>query len=76
MYSKITTFVLVAAIAAVLVTSATLAMTDDADAKKKKKRGGNSQSSVQVNNCGSGNCQNAGSQIQGDGNSVAISQSQ
>ncbi len=75
MYSKITTLVLVAAIAAFLITSATLAMTDDADAKKRK-RGGNSQSSVQVNNCDYGKCQNAGSQIQGDGNSVAISQSQ
>ena len=77
MYSKITTFVLVAAIPAVLITSATLAMTDDADAKKKKKRGGgNSQSSSQSNNCAFAQCQNAGSQIQGDGNSVAISQSQ
>jgi uncharacterized membrane protein len=76
MYSKMTTFVLVAAMAAVLITSATLAMTDDALAKHKKKKGGNSQSSVQVNNCGSGKCQNAGSQIQGDGNSVSISQSQ
>ena len=37
MYSKITTFVLVAAIAAVLITSATLAMTDDADAKKRRR---------------------------------------
>lgn len=76
MYSKITTFVLLSAIAAVLITSATLAMADDADAKHKKKRGGNSQSSVQVNNCAFAKCQNAGSQIQGDGNSVSISQSQ
>ena len=69
------TFVLVAAMAAVLVTSATLAMADDADAKRKKK-GGNSQSLVQVNNCDSGKCQNADSQIQGKGNSVVIVQNQ
>ena len=73
MYSrKLTAFVLVAALATVLITSATLANTEDADAKRKK-----SQSSVQVNNCGSGaKCQNAGSQIQGDGNAVVISQRQ
>jgi hypothetical protein len=77
MYSKITTFVLVAAIAAVLITSVTLAMTDDADAKKKKKRsGGFSQSSSQSNNCDFPQCQNAGSEIQGDGNAVSISQNQ
>ena len=76
MYSKITTFVLVAAIAAVLITSVTLAMTDDADAKKKKRSGGISQSSSQSNNCAFPQCQNAGSQIQGDGNAVSISQNQ
>lgn len=76
MYRKLTALVLVAALAAVLITSATLANTEDAFANHKKKKGGNSQSSVQVNNCGSGKCQNAGSQIQGDGNSVSISQSQ
>ena len=76
MYSKITALVLVAAIPAVLVTSATLAMTDDALAKHKKKKGGNSQSSSQSNNCAFAKCQNANSQIQGDGNSVSISQSQ
>ena len=75
MYSrKLTALVLVAALAAVLITSATLAHTEDADAKRK--RGGNSQSSVQVNNCESGKCQNADSQIQGDGNAVVIRQSQ
>jgi hypothetical protein len=75
MYSKITTFVLVAAMAAVLVTSATLAMADDADAERKK-RGGNSQNSVQVNNCDSRNCQSASSQIQGKDNKVVIIQNQ
>jgi Ni/Co efflux regulator RcnB len=73
MYRKLTALVLVAAVAAVLITSATLANTQDADAKRK--RGGNSQSSVQVNNC-ERNCQNAGSQIQGSGNSIVIVQSQ
>jgi hypothetical protein len=76
MYSKITALVLVAVIAAVLISSATLAMTDDAFAKHKKKKGGNSQSSSQVNNCAFAKCQNAGSQIQGSGNAVSISQSQ
>ena len=74
MYSrKLTALVLVVALAAVLITSATLANTEDADAKRK--RGGNSQSSVQVNNC-ERNCQSASSQIQGSGNSVVIRQSQ
>jgi hypothetical protein len=74
MYRKLTALVLVAALAAVLITSATLANTEDADAKRKK--GGNSQSSAQVNNCKSGKCQSASSQIQGDGNTVVIRQNQ
>ena len=75
MYRKLTALVLVAALTAVLVTSATLAMTDDANAKHRHKKSGNSQSLSQSNNCFS-KCQNAGSQIQGSGNSVSISQSQ
>ncbi len=70
MYTKLTALVLVAAIAAVLVTSATIAMTDDADAKRK------SQSSVQINKCGFAACQSVSSQIQGSGNKVFIFQGQ
>jgi hypothetical protein len=64
MYAKVTAIVLVAALAAVLITSATLAGTDDASAKKKQKL-------KQINrDCGQ--CANAASQIQGDGNDVSI----
>ena len=63
---------LVAALAAVLITSATLAITDNADARKNR----NSQNSIQINSCENGKCQNANSQIQGDRNAVVVLQSQ
>jgi archaellum component FlaG (FlaF/FlaG flagellin family) len=70
MYTKLTALVLVAALAAVLITS-TLAISDDADAKRKSK----SQSIFQKNNCFS-NCQNTASQIQGSGNLAIVISSQ
>jgi archaellum component FlaG (FlaF/FlaG flagellin family) len=70
MYTKLTAIMLVAALAAVLITS-TIALSDDANARKNR----NSQSLSQVNN-GCSQCNNVGVQNQGDGNSVAISISQ
>jgi hypothetical protein len=67
MYTKLTALVLVAALAATLITS-TLAMSDDADARK-------SQSIKQKNFCFS-SCQNAASQIQGSGNVAIVINSQ
>lgn len=77
-HTKLTAVVLVAALAAILITSATISMTYDTAAKRKKHRngGGNSHAISQVNDCFSSKSQNAASQIQGDGNSVPISQSQ
>jgi hypothetical protein len=68
MYTKLTALVLVAALAAVLITS-TLAISDDAYAWRK------SQSLYQKNFCFS-NCQNAASQIQGSGNFAIVVSSQ
>lgn len=67
MYTKLTAIVLVAVLASVLITSATLAGADDASAMKQK---------IYQKNKNCGNCQNLASQIQGHGNNVAISQSQ
>jgi len=66
MYTKLTAIVLVAALAAVLITSATLAATDDAEAKKKQKI-------MQKNENCSGSCSNKKSQVDGNGNRVSIS---
>ena len=68
MYTKLTAIVLVAALAAVLITSTTISLSDDADARKNR----NSQSLSQINS-GCSQCNNVGVQTQGDGNSVAIS---
>jgi uncharacterized membrane protein len=68
----------VAAVAAMLVASTVLANADDAFADKKKKSYSKSQAATQVNDCGNGDepfdvfCQNLASQIQGDGNTVAL----
>jgi uncharacterized membrane protein len=68
----------VAAVAAMLVASTVLANADDAFADKKKKSYSKSQAATQVNDCGNGDepfdvfCQNLASQIQGDGNAVAL----
>ena len=79
MYTKLTAIVLVGALAVVLITSATLAGADDANAKRKRHGnhgGDNNQASSQVNNCSNSQCQNANSQIQGSGNAVSINQNQ
>jgi hypothetical protein len=65
MYTKLAAIVLVAALAAVLITS-TIAAADDADARQRIKQSNK--------NCG--NCANAASQVDGNGNSVSISISQ
>ena len=69
----------VAALAAILVASTALATADNAFADKKKKTSyEKTQAGSQVNDCGNGDtpidvvCQNLESQIQGDGNAVAI----
>jgi hypothetical protein len=69
--------VMVAAMAVMLI-GATAHATDDAFADGKKKHGKN-QAVGQTNACGNGKlpmyvfCQNTGSQVQGEDNSVAIS---
>ena len=65
MYTKLAAIVLVAALAAVLITS-TSAITDDADARQRIKQSNK--------NCG--NCANAASQVDGNNNDVSISISQ
>ena len=65
MYTKLTTMVLVATLAAVLITSATLAGADDASEKKKQKI-------KQSNKNCEDKCSNSASQIQGDNNRVSI----
>ena len=72
MYTKLTAIVLVGALTAVLITSTTIALSDDADARKK----GNSQSLSQSNGGDCRQCANVGVQQQGKGNSVAISVNQ
>jgi hypothetical protein len=77
MYTKLTAVVFVAALAAVLITSAILARADDANANKGSHRnnGGNShntQINTQINDCSDSNCSNSASQIQGNGNHVSI----
>jgi uncharacterized membrane protein len=71
--------IVVAALAAILVASTALATADNAFADKKKKTSyEKTQAGSQVNDCGNGDtpidvvCQNLESQIQGDGNAVAI----
>jgi hypothetical protein len=72
--------VVVVALAAILVASTALATTDNAfaDKKKKKTHYEKTQAGSQVNDCGNGDmptdifCQNLLSQLEGDGNAVAI----
>jgi hypothetical protein len=72
--------VMVAAMAVMLIGATALA-TDNAFADGKKKYGKN-QATSQVNACGNGKlpmyvfCENTGSQVQGEDNSVAISSNQ
>ena len=72
MYTKLTAILSVAALATVLITSATIALSDDADARKNR----NSQSLSQSNGGGCKQCANVGVQNQGNDNSVAISVNQ
>ena len=65
MYTKLTTMVLITTLAAVLITSVTLAGADDASAKKKQKI-------KQSNKNCEDKCSNHASQIQGDNNRVSI----
>ena len=73
------TIIAVTALAAMLIASTVMATTDNAFADKKKKTHyEKTQATYQANECGNGNtpidvfCQNLDSQIQGDGNAVAI----
>ncbi len=59
MYTQLAAIMLVAALATVLITSTTIALSDDADARKK----GNSQSLSQSNGGGCKQCANGASQI-------------
>jgi uncharacterized membrane protein len=79
MNAKYMSIIAVVALAATLVTSTALATADNAFADKKKKTSyEKTQAGSQVNDCGNGDtpidvfCQNLESQIQGDGNAVAI----
>ena len=72
MYTKATAMVFVAVLVAVLITSVVVAA-DNADARRHRHSSSDSQALSQLNDCDSSNCQNAASQIQGDGNSVSIS---
>ena len=71
--------VIVAAMAVMLVGATALATTDSAFASKKREY---NQATSQANACGNGElplnvgCQNVGSQIQGDENSVALAADQ
>lgn len=67
MYTKLSAIMLMAALAAVLITSTTLAATEDAEAKRQK---------LEQKNKDCNNCANVGVQNQGRGNSVSISVSQ
>src|SRR5688572_27282750 len=75
-------FVIVAAMTAMLIGATALATTDSAFADKKKKGYEKNQALTQANACGNGElplnvgCQNAGSQIQGDENAVAVDAAQ
>jgi hypothetical protein len=78
MNTKVFAIIAFAAITVTLITAA--ATTTNAFASHRHHHHGsssNSQSLAQSNSCGSNSkCSNIGSQIQGDGNSVAISSSQ
>jgi uncharacterized membrane protein len=79
MNAKHMSIIAVAALAAMLIASTALATADNAFADKKKKTSyEKTQATYQANDCGNGDtpidvfCQNLDSQIQGDGNAVAI----
>ena len=73
MNTKILGLIAIAALAIMLVTTAT---SGDVFAHRHGHGGSHSQSLAQVNNGCSGSCSNIGSQIDGNGNNVAISSSQ
>jgi hypothetical protein len=79
MYARQMSIIAVTALAAMLMASTVMATTDNAFADKKKKTHyEKTQATYQANECGNGDnpidvfCQNLDSQIQGDGNAVAI----
>jgi uncharacterized membrane protein len=80
MNAKHMSIIAVAALAAMLIASTALSTADNAFADKKKKKTSyeKTQATYQANDCGNGDtpidvfCQNLESQIQGDGNAVAI----
>jgi hypothetical protein len=79
MIGKYMSIIAVVTLAAMLVASTALVTVDNAFADKKKKTSyEKTQATYQANECGNGNtpidvfCQNLDSQIQGDGNAVAI----
>jgi uncharacterized membrane protein len=79
MNAKHMSIIAVAALAAMLIASTALSTADNAFADKKKKTSyEKTQATYQANDCGNGDnpidifCQNLDSQIQGDGNAVAI----
>ena len=67
---------------AVMLIGATAIATDDVFADKKKKNYGQSHATSQANYCGNDKmpmyvfCQNTGSQVQGEGNGVALDSDQ
>ncbi|HEY7080728.1 MAG TPA: hypothetical protein VH500_13570 [Nitrososphaeraceae archaeon] len=75
MYTKLIGFLAIAALSIMLVTTATPGSAFAHSHHHHHGGSSNSQSLAQSNSC-SGKCSNIGSQIQGDGNSVAISSSQ
>jgi uncharacterized membrane protein len=79
MNAKHLSIIAVAALVAVLVASTVLATADNTFADKEKKTSyEKTQTTYQANDCGNGDtpidvfCQNLDSQIQGDGNAIAI----
>ena len=68
MYTKLTAVMVVAALSAILITSATIALSEDADARGKKR----SSQNIEQSNKNCGQCANAASEIDGNGNNVGI----
>ncbi len=72
------TIIAVTALAVMLIASTVMATADNAFADKKKTSYEKTQAGSQTNECGNGNtpidvfCQNLLSQLEGDGNAVAI----
>ena len=79
MNTKVFTLIVITALSVALITAAMTTTNAFASHRHHHNHGSssNSQSLAQSNSCGGNSkCSNIGSQIQGDGNSVAISSSQ